>query len=68
MKNRRRLTIESAPNAILMVDEQVQIVLVNTQTETRFGDDREGLLGQPLELLPNSSGLSIPTGSSATKA
>jgi PAS domain S-box-containing protein len=46
----RRL-LESAPDAMVLVDKTGTIVLVNSQTERLFGYPREELLGQPLEML-----------------
>lgn len=43
--------LEFAPDAILLVDERGEIVLVNTQTEKLFGYQRNELLGQPVSLL-----------------
>lgn len=43
--------LESAPDAILLVDEAGRIVLVNTQTERMFGYARDELLGQAIEML-----------------
>ena len=43
--------LESAPDAILLVDEAGRIALVNTQTERVFGYTRDELLGQPVEVL-----------------
>lgn len=51
IENRIRLVVEAAPNAMVMVDEQGRIVLVNSQTETMFGYDREELMNQPVEIL-----------------
>ena len=50
-EERFRLVIESAPNAIVMVNDQGNITLVNSQTEKFFGYSREELLGQPVEVL-----------------
>ena len=43
--------LEAAPDAIVVVDNEGIIRLVNLQTEMLFGYDRSALLGQPLELL-----------------
>ncbi len=43
--------LESAPDAMVIVDGQGRIVLVNTQTERVFGYPREELLGQSVEML-----------------
>jgi PAS domain S-box-containing protein len=48
---RFRLAVESAPNAVLMVDPQGQMVLVNSQTEKLFGYRREELIGRKVEKL-----------------
>src|SRR5439155_19248873 len=43
--------VESAPDALVMIDEQGRIALVNHQTEKLFGYSRQELLGQELECL-----------------
>src|SRR5262245_42508605 len=43
--------LESAPDAMVIVDESGQIVLVNHQTEQLFGYDRAALIGQMVEVL-----------------
>jgi PAS domain S-box-containing protein len=46
-----RMAVESAPNAMVMINVDGQIVLVNSQTEKMFGYPRIELLGQSVELL-----------------
>jgi PAS domain S-box-containing protein len=50
-EERFRLAVESAPNAVVMVDQEGQIILVNALTERFFGYGRGELIGQPLEML-----------------
>src|SRR5436190_13799361 len=46
-----RFAVESAPNAMLMVDASGRISLVNAHTETLFGYSRAELLGLSIERL-----------------
>lgn len=43
--------LEAAPDAILQVDAEGRIILLNRVTENMFGYTREELLGQPVEVL-----------------
>jgi len=50
-EERFRLVVEAAPNAMIMVDADGRITLVNAQTEKLFGYPREELIGQAVEML-----------------
>lgn len=48
-----RTLLESAPDAMIIVDEGGKVAVVNGQAERMFGYDRSELLGKPIEkLLP----------------
>ena len=51
VEKRYRKLLEAAPDAILEVDQQGRIVLVNVQAEKLFGCARADLLGKPIEFL-----------------
>src|SRR5919106_5638999 len=46
-----RRIVESAPNALILVNREGKITLVNAQTEKLFGYSREALIGQAVEML-----------------
>lgn len=46
-----RLTVEAAPNAMIMVGRGGLIEMANSQTEKVFGYKRQELLGKPVEML-----------------
>jgi PAS domain S-box-containing protein len=48
---RFRLVVEAAPNAMIMVDAEGAIQLLNSQAERLFGYEREELLGKSIEVL-----------------
>jgi PAS domain S-box-containing protein len=50
-ESRFRALLESAPDAMVIVDEASRITLVNSQTEALFGYQREELLGQEISIL-----------------
>ncbi|MEX3840052.1 PAS domain S-box protein [Paraburkholderia sp. BR10882] len=51
LEERFRQVVEAAPNAMVMVDQDGRIVLVNAQTEKLFGYPRNELIGQSIEAL-----------------
>ncbi len=51
IERRFRELLEAAPDAIIEVDREGRILLLNLATERQFGYKREELLGQPVEIL-----------------
>src|SRR5229473_1140682 len=50
-EERFRAVLEAAPDAMVIVNKDGRIVLVNAQTQKLFGYGREELLGKPVEML-----------------
>ncbi|NUQ15392.1 MAG: NAD(P)H-hydrate epimerase [Flavobacteriales bacterium] len=56
-----RSVLELAPDAMVIVNEEGRIVLVNAETERMFGYGRDELMGQPVEILmPERARASYP--------
>ena len=51
LEDRFRQVVESAPNAMVMINASGRIVMVNAQAEKVFGYSRAELIDQPIELL-----------------
>jgi PAS domain S-box-containing protein len=51
LEERFRLIVEAMPNAIVIINPEGQIEMVNAQTELAFGYLRAELLGRPMEML-----------------
>ncbi|HCW06065.1 MAG TPA: hypothetical protein DGG95_01725, partial [Cytophagales bacterium] len=50
-EERFRLVVEAAPNAMILVNKEGVITLVNNQTEKLFGFERKELIGNKIETL-----------------
>src|ERR1700737_248653 len=46
-----RLAVEACPSGMVMIDRDGKMVMVNTEIENQFGDAREELIGQPVDML-----------------
>ena len=52
---RFRGLLESAPDAMIIIDQRGTIKIVNSQVERMFGYGRDELLGKPVEMLLDES-------------
>jgi PAS domain S-box-containing protein len=53
-EERFRLAVDAAPNAMIMVNAEGKIELINPEVESVFGYSRQELVGRPVEILiPN---------------
>ena len=50
-EERFRLVVEAAPNAMIMVNAEGKIELINAEVESVFGYTRQELIGRPVEML-----------------
>jgi two-component system, LuxR family, sensor kinase FixL len=50
-EERFRLVVEAAPSAMIMVNSEGKIELINAQVESVFGYTRQELVGHPVEML-----------------
>ncbi len=50
-EERLRLVVESAPNAMILVNQSGNITMINKQTELLFGYERSDLIGSKIEIL-----------------
>lgn len=54
-EERFRMAVEAAPNAMMMVNQEGNIVLINSEAEAMFGYTKEELVGQSIsQLVPPS--------------
>ncbi|EDY20754.1 multi-sensor hybrid histidine kinase [Chthoniobacter flavus Ellin428] len=56
-EERFRMVVETAPNAMVMIAADGQIILVNSRTESLFGYDRDELICQSISVLIAEDGL-----------
>ena len=56
-EERFRMVVETAPNAMVMIAADGQILLVNSRTESLFGYARDELVCQPISVLIADDGL-----------
>ena len=50
-EERFRIVVEAAPTAMILIDLEGRMVLVNAQTESLFGYGRDELIGQSIDML-----------------
>lgn len=51
LEQKFRMSVEGSPYAMVMIDEEGEIILINSKTEEYFGFSRDELMGQDIEML-----------------
>ncbi len=51
LEQKFRMSVEGSPYAMVMINNQGKIILINSRTEEYFGFNRDELINQPIEIL-----------------